>query len=538
MSGSRSVGVQFSFAGHTLDVDRRELRRGPELVQVEPQVFDVLVYLIRNRGRVVSRDDLLAAVWGGRIVSESTLTSRINAARKAVGDGGKEQRLIRTFARKGFRFVAEVADRDDGFASIGAERSPVPAVAKPDSDEEQQEAVPAPPRRASIAVMPFLDRSGARIRGGAGDALAHDVITRLAKLRSLFVIAQGTVFALRERGIGTEEAGLLLKVDYLASGSVRRAGKRLMVEVELAETRTSRIVWTERFDRTLDDAFLILNEIGDSIVAAIAGEIETLERNRAILKPPNSLDAWEAYHRGLWHMYRFDKADNEQARHFFEMALRLDPTFARAYAGLSFTHWQNAFQGWAARNPEIERAYALAEQSLMADDRDPAAHWAMGRALWLRRRHDQSLGELERAVDLSPNFALAHYNLAFVNSTTGDPQAAVPSSDHARSLSPFDPMLFGMLGARAMALVRLGRFEDAAEWGVKAAARPNAFAHISAIAACSLALAGRLSEGRAEVAAIRKTVPHYRVDDLISAMHFLPQAEQLFRQGATRIGFD
>ncbi|MDF2766951.1 MAG: transcriptional regulator, partial [Rhodospirillales bacterium] len=195
-------------------------------------------------------------------------------------------------------------------------------------------------------------------------------------------------------------------------------------------------------------------------------------------------------------------------------------------------------QGWAERNPDIEQAYALAEQSLMADDRDPAAHWAMGRALWLRRRHDQSLSELERAVDLSPNFALAHYNLAFVNSTTGDPQAAVPSSDHARSLSPFDPMLFGMFGARAMALVRLGRFEEAAEWGVKAAARPNAFAHISAIAACSLALAGRLSEGRAEVAAIRKAVPHYRVDDLISAMHFLPQAEQLFRQGATRIGFD
>jgi tetratricopeptide (TPR) repeat protein len=237
-------------------------------------------------------------------------------------------------------------------------------------------------------------------------------------------------------------------------------------------------------------------------------------------------------------MYRFDKADNEQARHFFEMALRLDPTFARAYAGLSFTHWQNAFQGWAARNPEIERAYVLAEQSLMADDRDPAAHWAMGRALWLRRRHDQSLGELERAVDLSPNFALAHYNLAFVNSTTGDPHAAVPSSDHARSLSPFDPMLFGMFGARAMALVRLGRFEEAAEWGVKAAARPNAFAHISAIAACSLALAGRLDEGRAEVAAIRRTVPHYRVDDLISAMHFPPEAEQLFRKGAKRIGLD
>ncbi|HKH27191.1 MAG TPA: winged helix-turn-helix domain-containing protein, partial [Sphingomicrobium sp.] len=519
--------------------DRRELRRGSELIPVEPQVFDVLVYLLQNRDRVVSKDDLIASVWGGRIVSDSTLTSRINAARKAIGDSGEEQRLIRTIARKGIRFVAEVTEgQQRPLAASPAVGGPDPTTTS-ENESGRHEPLTSALRRASIAVMPFLDQSGAAsVPGGAADALAHDVITRLAKLRSLFVIAQGTVFALRERGIGAREAGRVLRVDYTASGSVRRAGTRLLVEVELAETRTSRIVWTESFDRTLDDAFLILNEIGDRIVASIASEIETLERNRAILKPPNSLDAWEAYHRGLWHMYRFDKADNEQARHFFEMALRLDPTFARAYAGLSFTHWQNAFQGWAERGPEVERAYAVAEQSVMADGRDPAAHWAMGRALWLRRRHDQCITELEQAVELSPNFALAHYNLAFVNSTTGDPQAAVPSSDHARNLSPFDPMLFGMLGARAMALVRLGRFEEAAEWGVKAAARPNAFAHISAIAACSLALAGRFDEGRAQVAAIRRTLPYYRVDDLISAMHFPPEAERVFREGARGIGLD
>ena len=323
------------------------------------------------------------------------------------------------------------------------------------------------------------------------------MITRLAKLRSLFVIAQGTVFALHERRIGPEEAGRMLNVDYVVSGSVRRQGKRLTVMVELAETRTARIVWAETFDHKLDDAFLVLDEIGNRIVASIASEIETSERNRAVLKPPNSLDAWEAHHRGLWHMYRFNKPDNEQARHFFEMAVRLDPTFARAYAGLSFTHFQNAFQGWAKREPEIDRAFDAAGQSLMVDDRDPAAHWAMGRALWLRGRQDQSIIELEQTIDLSPNFALGHYTLAFVHSQAGDPSAAIASSDHSRHLSPFDPLLFAMLGARAMALVRLGRFEEAADWGVKAAARPNAHAHILAIAALSLALAGRLDEARA-----------------------------------------
>ena len=217
------------------------------------------------------------------------------------------------------------------------------------------------------------------------------------------------------------------------------------------------------------------------------------------------------------------------------MAVRLDPTFARAYAGLSFTHFQNAFQSWAQREAEVDRALQAAEQSILVDDRDPAAHWAMGRALWLGGRHGQSIEELEQAIDLSPNFALGHYTLAFVHSQAGDPRAAISSSDHSRHLSPFDPLLFGMLGSRAMALVRLGQFEEAAEWGVKAAARPNAHAHILAIAAFSLALAGRVDEARTYLASIHKSQPHYRVDDFLTAMQFEPGGERLFREGASRL---
>jgi DNA-binding SARP family transcriptional activator len=392
-------------------------------------------------------------------------------------------------------------------------------------------------RRASIAVMPFIERSAMTgIRGGIADALADDVITRLAKLRSLFVIAQGSVFALHDRQIGPEEAGRMLNVDYIVSGSVRRQGEQLLVMVELAETRTARIVWTETFEHRFHDALVVLDEIGNRIVASIASEIEASERNRAILRPPNSLDAWEAHHRGLWHMYRFNKPDNEQARHFFEMAVRLDPTFSRAHAGLSFTHFQDAFQGWSERAPAMDLAFAAAGQSLMADDRDPAAHWAMGRALWLHGHHDRAIIELEQTIDLSPNFALGHYTLAFVQSQAGDPSAAILSSDHSRHLSPFDPLLFGMLGARAMALVRLGRFEEAADWGIKAAARPNAHAHILAIAALSLALAGRLDEARSYLAWIHRTLPQYGVSDFLTAMRFAPDSEQLFRDGAKGIG--
>ena len=391
--------------------------------------------------------------------------------------------------------------------------------------------------RASIAVMPFADRSAqAGVRGGLADGLAYDIITRLAKLRSLFVIAQGTVFALDQRNVGPDEAGRTLNVDYVVSGSLQRRDKRIAVSVELVESRTARIVWADVYDRELDDAFLALDEIGNRIVAAIDLEIEAAERNRAILRPPNSLDAWQAHHRGLWHMYRFNRADNEQARHFFETALRLDPTFSRAYAGLSFTHWQDAFQRWGEQAPAIDLAFEAAGQGLIADDRDPAAHWAMGRALWLRGNQDQSLAELARAVDLSPNFALAHYTLGFVNCQSGDAEAAIGSSDHSRDLSPYDPLLFGMLAVRALALVRLGRFEEAAGWALKAAARPNAHVHILAIAACCLAIAGKDDETSGLLAAIRKTHPSYRVDDFLAAFRLAGDAEALFRAGARRIG--
>ena len=395
------------------------------------------------------------------------------------------------------------------------------------------------PRRGSIAVMPFLDRSGESLaRGGAADALAHDIITRLAKLRSLFVIAQGTVFALHERHIGAQDAGRILDVDYVVSGSVRTRDGRLTVTIELAETRSARIVWADSFHRRHDDAFDVLDEIGNHIVASIASEIETIERNRAILKPPSSLDAWEAYHRGLWHMHRYRKPDNDMARHFFETAVRLDRTFSRAYAGLSFTHFQDAFQNWEKREPQIDKANDAAMQGILADDRDPAVHWAMGRALWLRGRPDESVTELERSIDLSPNFALGHYNLSFVRSIAGDPRAAIASADVSRHLSPFDPMLFGMLATRAMALVRLGEFEEAADWAAKSAARPNAFAHIHAIAACTLALAGDLDKARAHAAEIRKTAPRYTLAEFLATFPFEPEGEALFREGARRIGME
>lgn len=437
------------------------------------------------------------------------------------------------------RFWRAAKQRHGALAPAGT--SSVVAVATPAPTPHTVDAnSPAPTHRASLAVMPFAEPTRrVAARGGIADGLAFDVITRLSKLRSLFVIAPGTTFALEARGLGAEDAGRTLDVDYVASGSVRRDGGRVRVAVRLSETRSARIVWADVLEAAPgdgDQAFGVLDAIGNRIVASIAGQIETAERQRAILKTPQSLDAWEAHHRGLWHVMRFNRDDNTQARGFFERALELDPGFSRPYAGLSFTYFQDAFLGWAERNTAVERAYRIASRGLEVDELDPAAHWSLGRALWLRGEVDAGLSELDASIEISPNFAHGHYTRGFVHSQSGDPLQAIVSTARSRELSPYDPLLFAMLGTRAMALMRLGRHDEAAKAGVEAADRPNAHVHILAIAAHALGLAGRDADARRFVARIHEAVPGYRSADYTAAFHFADDAQEMMRGVGRRIG--
>jgi DNA-binding SARP family transcriptional activator/TolB-like protein len=561
---NNAVGSQPVGSGELVAQDLREvlkLFRGTFLegleVERNPQ-FDAWLVVQRRRFRdcqIDLLDRLLSCLPAESDEALSLLDSWLEVA---PFDVRAHRNLLSTLVERGQTIAGEehlaaaagLFDAEDldfepvrtAWAQIRARRvspspaRPLPATSDPalPTPDTATGTAGTPGRRASIAVMPFLEQPVAR--GGLADGLTHDIIARLAKLRSLFVIARGSVFTLAEQGTLPEEAARRLNVDYVASGRVRLDQRQVVVDVELVEARSGRIVWADTFDQPLEDALILLDEIGNRIVASIANEVETAERNRALLKAPNSLDAWEAYHRGLWHMYRFTKDENAQARHFFQMAVRLDPTFSRAHAGLSFTHWQSAFQQWDDRDQQSDQAFAAAGQGLLADEHDPAAHWAMGRALWLRGRQDGSLVELERAVELSPNFALGHYALSFVQSQSGDPLAAIRASDHSRHLSPFDPLLFGMLGTRAMAHVRLGQYEEAVEWALKAAARPNAHPSIQAIAAHCLALAGRVEEGRNFAASIRRAVPGYGIENFLRTFQFTPDAVAQFRQGAKLIG--
>lgn len=456
------------------------------------------------------------------------------AARGQLREG--DEHLAATVAR----FEAEgqdVASLVHAWRNARRDVSPVTGIDTSARGDSGLVLTPAAARRASIAVMPFADMTGgATTSPNLGVFLAHDVTTRLARLRSMFVIAPGSALALDARGLGAEEAARQLGVDYVASAALWPGPAHLRLIARLTETRTARIVWTDELAVPRDRTLGVLDDIVGPLVAAIAGQIELAERNRAVLKAPGQLDAWEALHRGLWHMYRFRREDNDLARGFFETAIRLDPTFSRPYAGLSFTHWQSAFQHWGDRAQERELAYRYASQAVLADDQDPAARWALGRAFWLYGRMNESLAELGECVELSPNFAMGHYALAFVHSQSGDAQAAIASSDHARALSPFDPLLFAMFGARAMSLMRLGRHDEAADWAMKALARPNAHVHIQGIAAHCLALAGRVEEARKVASAIHAVAPAYSVTDFLAAFHFDEAATSLVRRGAGVMG--
>jgi TolB-like protein/DNA-binding winged helix-turn-helix (wHTH) protein/tetratricopeptide (TPR) repeat protein len=547
-----------------IDTDTYEIRRGDSVRSLEPQVFDLLILLIENRHRLVSKHEIIERIWNGRAVSDAALSSRIKSARQALGDSGASQELIRTVRGRGFRFVAEVSATDEAATSrrgVGWVDAACKAPLRSGEGEirEAQFASLANslemgegrdrkfPRQPSVAVLPFVSRRASiavmpfeaepSTERALADGLSYDITVGLAKLRSLLVNAQGTTFALRDGGIRGPEAATLLGVNYVATGAVRRDGSRIRIGFHLCDHDSGRLVWTDDHEVRGDDAFQAPGTIAERIVSCLEAEIQLAESNRAIIKPPNSLNAWEAHHRGLWHMYRFTEPDNDEAQRLFRRAIALDPTFSRPYAGLSFTHWQNAFTFRPAeRQSEADHAFDAAGRGLQADPRDPAAHWAMGRALWLRKDDAASLKALDDAVALSPSFAMAHYTRGFVDAQTGDAGAAILACDFARQLSPFDPMLYAMYCARAFALARLGRYEEAAEWAARGARKPNAHVQARGASALILAIAGKLDDALRQVGIVRRLRPTYTIEDFFFSYRVVESEERAYRIAARLIG--
>ncbi len=477
----------YEFGEFELDADKVELRKNDLVIATEPQVFRLLLLLIENCERLVTKDEIVEVVWGGRIVSDSAISSRIKSARQILGDTGAAQRLVRTVHGQGFRFVGNVNRRGTS-QGPGIEAEPQVQRSTPDPAKPEGQGSPAKP---SIAVLPFQVLGEAGAYTSIADALPHDLISALARLRWLFVIARGSSFRFRAPDPDMAEISALLKVRYCLTGIVEVIGSSIAMTVELIDTRDGGVLWADRFKATIEDVHDIRAQIVSSVVAALELQIPLNEARIARLSTPESLDAWSSYHLGLQHLLRFTEADNATATELFERAIQEDPGFSRAQAGLSSTHFQNAFMNYT-RHPEddIRKAKDAALAAVQLDPMDPFSNFAMGRTFWLEGDLDGSRGWLERATSISPSYAQGIYAQAWTDTVAGHGHEGLASAELAMSLSPLDPFLYAMLGTRALAYLAQGQETAAAEWAEKAARAPGAHVLIAVIAVAAHALNG------------------------------------------------
>lgn len=502
----------YRFGRHRFDVDAWELRAGGVIVPAEPQVLALLRLLIEHRDRLVSKDEIVEQVWKGRIVSDAAIASRIKSARQVIGDDGEAQAVIRTVPRLGFRFVADVSV--EGSAAVVAAAADVAPV----------EAA----RRPSIAVLPFLTLGSGGPAALVADALPHDLIAALSRLRWLFVIARGSSFRFRGPGVTAPEVGAALGVRYCLGGTVGFEAERMSITVELADAQSNEVLWAEAFC----DRPGAVHEIRERIVTAVVGALELqiplAEARRARLRSPENLDAWSSYHLGLQQLFRFDREGTARAARLFEQAVAKEPGFARAYAGLSFAHWESAFLGFTDRPAAAASAERCAEQAMAEDPLDPFCNLVRGRVFWLNAELDASLPWLERAIRLNPNYAQAKYSRGWAETLLGQGLEGRASVDQALALSPLDPLAYGMLAVRAFSHLIRDEVPEAAQWAERAARTPGAHALIEMIAAAAHALNGDQARAAFWLSSARRRSPGLDRRAFLQAFPFRDPSGRIF----------
>lgn len=524
--------MQFLFERYVLDPDRRELMQGSGVISIGPQVFDLLAYLVKNRERVVSKDDLLQEVWGGRIVSESTLTSHINAVRKAVGDSGEEQRVIRTISRKGFRFVAAVTEthptdglRSQEIGSVAPEEIATQTLNLPD--------------RPSIAVLPFLNLSGDPEQQYFADGVVEDIITALSRIRWLFVIARNSSFTYRDRAVDVKQVGRELGVGYVLEGSVRKAANRVLITGQLINATTGVHLWAERFEGALDDIFELQDRVAASVVGAMAPQLERAEIERAKRKPTESLDAYDCFLRGVANLHQGSREAIDEALRQFRKAMELDPEYASAHAMAAWCYFWRKTNGWTTdRHQEIEEGARLARRAVELGRDDAVALARSGHALGhLVGDLDGGIALVDRALVLNPNHAPAWFLGGFLRVWHGEPDGAIEHFAKAMRLSPLDPEMYRMQAGMAAAHLFAGRFDVASSWAEKAYRNLPSFLMVVSIIAASHALAGRQERARQAMQHLHQLDPALRISNLKDWLPIhRPNDLAIFAEGLRKAG--
>jgi TolB-like protein len=486
--------LRYCFEEFAFDIDRRELHRGAEVVSITPQVFDLLEYLIRNRERVVSKDELINAVWNGRIVSDAALTTRLNAVRAAIADTGEEQRLIKTLPRKGFRFVGQVREAREAAGSNHNEVEPESALALPD--------------KPSIAVLPFENMSGDPEQEYFADGMADEIITALSRFQWLFVIARTSSFTFKGRAVDIKEVGRRLGVRYVLEGSVRKAAGKVRITGQLIDAVTGAHIWVDRFERGLTDVFALQDDVSLAVVSAIQPKLLQTEMATAARRRPENLTAYDYYLRALQQFSLATREGLAEAIRLARCALELDPRYGLVAALAGGCLHVNVLWGHAV-DPEFDRkeAVRLLRLALSIDDGDPdILAWAGLVSAFMVGDNERAVEMADRAVALNSNSCHAWNCRGHVYRIAGLQEEAVASFERAMRVSPVDPFLAHSFAGIGYAFIELRRFDEAIAAGKKAlrlnpyhpgAYRnlASAFAHLGCYAEANEALIQSLGEG-------------------------------------------
>jgi len=496
--------TQFHFSDHVLDVDLRELTRGGENIAVEPQVFDLLTYLVENRNRVVTKDDLIETIWNGRIVSESTLTSRINAARTAVGDSGKDQAVIRTIARKGFRFVSDVHDAGGSLASPqGTPVTPILSQVTAERDATQR-----PLDRPVIAVLPFVNNSGESEQEYFSEGISEDIITALSKLRWFYVVARNSSFVYKNKSVHLRQIGAELGVGYVVEGSVRKDGNHVRIAAQLIDVATGSHLWAERYDRDLADVFAVQDEIAQAVVAAIEPQLYAAESFRSERKTPDNMDAWDLVMRALQHYWRVTRQDNLVAQALLEKAIAVDPGYGQALSLLAACHTFSAHMGWQEMPTMVPIAEHAALAAIRADSEDAWAHYALASVYLFDRRFEDSIAEFELALQLNPNFSPARGLYGLALSYRGRWQEGDRAAREALRLSPRDPFAAIYCGVAAYCQYVGKNYDEAIRLCREALRERSDFVGAHRVLTAAAAMAGRRDVAKAALQDLRVVQPN------------------------------
>jgi TolB-like protein len=524
-----TANLRYFFGQYALDADRRELHCGVDLVPVEPQVFDVLEYLIRNRERVVRRDDLLAKIWAGRIVSDSALTSRINAARAAIGDSGDEQRLIKTLPRKGIRFIGVVREDPPGTGAIvpvkAAQTAEGPIGSGPLGYAENTVTAQAfsIPDRPSIAVLPFTNMTGDLEQDYFADGMAEEILTALSRCKWLFVIARNSSFTYKGMAVDIRQVGRELGVRYVLEGSVRRGANRLRFTAQLIDTMTGAQIWADRFEGELANVFELQDRFTESVVAAIEPNLQLAEIERIKNKSTANLDAYDLMLRAQQLEYEFTEGSLTAALDWLNKALKIDPSYAPAMALAAHCYTGRRIQGWTKDfSAETAEGLRLATRAVELGKDDANVLWMSAFSIWqLGRDLHRALELAHRSLRLNSNSAIGLTITAWLEVLAGNQGKAIELYHRADRLSPRDPRGWLIAAGLGFAHFDEGRYGEAKSWSEKAVAQNPRFAAALRCLAASLARLGQKEKAAIVVREMLKIEPQFTLSSYSANLRVL-----------------